>query len=359
MARYRKVDVRIWGDEKFRDLTDRARLLWFYLITAPESTSVPGLYTASRAGIADVLGWDLRAFDRAFDELASRGLVLADWKARVVWVPNAPRYNVPESPNVVRAWAKHVDEVPECDLKTKATEALEAFCKGFGEAYAKAFREAFREASREGCQKGSGKSRVREEQEQEQEQEQDPSGGCEAAPTPPEPAQPEPSAEPPPRRGKARRGKQPDLPIPKPNPTGEAMSAWRKAWAASYEGRTYTDASGDFRLMGQLVKQAAELAKSAPPDKPTTPNDVLAHWFAAYLADGAEFLHEQRHALRFLPRDLPKFGLPWEASKDSEDFEWTEPPEYENTDPPGTVYCGPTPEFLASLEELERKQRLS
>lgn len=199
MARYKKVDVRIWGDEDFRAYSDQGKTLWLYLITAPESTSVPGLFCASRLGIADALGWTMKVFDAAFAEVSKKGKVKADWKSRVVWVRNVCKYNVPESPNVIRGWAAHVDEVPECALKQEAllilasfvSDLTEAFQKAFAEAFPKAFPKAFPEGFPKALPKGStealveafgkakGKSRVYarapdQEQEQEQEQEQDP-----------------------------------------------------------------------------------------------------------------------------------------------------------------------------------------
>ena len=35
MSRYRKVDPRIWNDEKFRTLTDNGKLVFFMLLTQP------------------------------------------------------------------------------------------------------------------------------------------------------------------------------------------------------------------------------------------------------------------------------------------------------------------------------------
>ena len=89
-------------------------------------------------------------------------MVKVDWEARLVWLPQAKKYNRPESPNVVRSWRDHWDNVPECALKVEAYHALKAFTEGLGEAFAKAFAEA--------CAHPSPN------QEQEQEQEYSPVG---------------------------------------------------------------------------------------------------------------------------------------------------------------------------------------
>ena len=164
MARFRKVDVRVWGDEKFRRLSAPqpcGQSLWFYLLTAPETNSIPGLFRAGEAALAESLGWGLEAFREAFAEVSREGLAEMDKVARVVWVPNAIKYNAPESPNVVKSWRTHWDEIPESPLKLKAWHSLKAFMEGLSIG----FREAFAKA----CPKPM----ANQEQEQEQEQEQD------------------------------------------------------------------------------------------------------------------------------------------------------------------------------------------
>ncbi|PWT92230.1 MAG: hypothetical protein C5B55_06765, partial [Blastocatellia bacterium] len=164
MGRYRKVDTRTWGDAKFQALSrpePSGRYLWFFLLTGPHTTNLPGLFRAGEMGLAESLEWPVKGFRKAFGELFRQGLVKADWRARVVWIPNAIKYNQPESPNVVRSWRASWDEVPECSLKTEAYERLKAFTKALGESFHQAFMEA--------C----AKALANQEQEQEQEKEQE------------------------------------------------------------------------------------------------------------------------------------------------------------------------------------------
>lgn len=180
-GRYRKVEVRTWGDEKFRALSPIppcGQGLWLFLITGPHTGPIPGLFRAGRAAMSEELGWDLEAFDEAFGEAFRQGMVKADFKARVVWVPNAIRHNKPESPNVVRSWAAEFDLIPECALKTEALEALKVSIHALGEAFAKAFDEAFTKPSAKPSAKPLAKAMPNQEQEQEQEQKKDtPPGG--------------------------------------------------------------------------------------------------------------------------------------------------------------------------------------
>ena len=158
--RYRTLDVRIWGDSKFQllsSLKPSGQALFLYLLTNPNTTSLPGLYRAGAAGMAEELGWLLEDFMQAFDEVSAQGLVMADFVARVVFIPNAVKYNKPQSPNVVSSWAQHWDEIPECELKRIALNRLEGFIDGMSEAFRQALRKAF------------GKTNGNQEQDQEQE----------------------------------------------------------------------------------------------------------------------------------------------------------------------------------------------
>lgn len=172
MARYRKVEVKTWSDTRFRGLTPVppcGQGLWLWFLTGTRTTNVPGVVIGSDAVMAAELGWPLKAFLQAFAEVFDKGMAKADWKAGVVWLPNASRphenRNKPESPNVIRSWRDTWDEVPECDLKLEIWRQLKDFTEAFGEGFGQAFVEACREPFR--------KPLANQEQEQEQEQKQE------------------------------------------------------------------------------------------------------------------------------------------------------------------------------------------
>lgn len=157
MARYRKIEVAVWNDERFCELSapqPNAQTLWLYLLSGPRTTSFPGLVVARAEVMASDLGWSVEAFREAFGEASAKGLLRADWKAGLVVLSKAlidssgePRDSAkPESPNVLKSWSKSWDEIPECALKTEYLLTLESFAKGLGEAYLVAFREGYRKA---------------------------------------------------------------------------------------------------------------------------------------------------------------------------------------------------------------------
>ena len=144
-GRYSKVYRRMWVDEKVKKLSQPSPCgftLWQRLLTGPELTNIPGLFPAWEGGLASALHWTLEAFRDAFAELIEQGMVEADWDAGLVWVPNAIEHNEPESIHVVESWASTIQELPDCPLKLKAFEVLQAWAKAKGMAWGMAWEKA-------------------------------------------------------------------------------------------------------------------------------------------------------------------------------------------------------------------------
>lgn len=172
MARYRKIDPRIWNDEKFASLSHEAQRAFFFILTHPSMTSL-GAFRISAAGMAQELGLTEKEFQEPFRELLSKGIVRYDEKSFLVFAPNFLKYNPPENPNVIKGWAVALDYLPECGLKhevlLKAKQCASNTDKGL-----KAFVDAFGDICHiapKGFQEPFPKGMPIQEQEQEQEQE--------------------------------------------------------------------------------------------------------------------------------------------------------------------------------------------
>lgn len=145
MSRYRKVDPRIWNDEKFRKLNNHGKLLFFMLLTHPNMTAL-GAMRATPAGLAEELGWEAEAFRKAFADVLSKAMAEHDAEACLIALPNFIRYNQPESPNVIKAWVGALDLLPECQLKRHVLQRAQAIVSEMTEGFSKAFGEAFAQA---------------------------------------------------------------------------------------------------------------------------------------------------------------------------------------------------------------------
>lgn len=137
----------MWGDDRFQDLSKpqpNAQSLWQYLLTGPHKTVLPCAFIGGEAGLAEAIGWTLSGFRKAFKEVLDKGMVRVDWSKRLIFIPNALKHNHPENPNVVKAWRKAFNELPDCPLKVEIFAHIKAFLlKEFSEVFQKAFGEEY------------------------------------------------------------------------------------------------------------------------------------------------------------------------------------------------------------------------
>lgn len=144
MARYRKIDPRIWNDAKFMRIGPMGQMLFLYVLTHPNMTML-GMLRSTKEAIAFERGWDLLAFNQVFDLALTLGLIEYD-TVGLIACPNFLKYNEPESITVVKSWGKIQDFLPECDLYFKYLKRAKEYCQKRGKAFENAFNEAFAEA---------------------------------------------------------------------------------------------------------------------------------------------------------------------------------------------------------------------
>lgn len=160
MSRFRKVDAATWADRRFSALSNDAKLLWFYLLTGPYVTSLPGVLVVGQAALMEGIGWTKRRLEKAFFELENsencaglrsalqknpqnfaKPMAIADWKSKIVWLPGSPKYNRPANPNVVAGWRDLWRCVPESELKGQIEAHLRAYAERWGVEFLRRFNE--------------------------------------------------------------------------------------------------------------------------------------------------------------------------------------------------------------------------
>lgn len=140
MARFRKIDPRIWNDAKFAGLSSEAKLLFLYLLTSPAMT-ILGALPIRASAVAEELGLDPKRYAIRYEELSQQGMVEYDDRG-LFWVKNYLKYNGPDNPKVVISWASALDLLPECSLLESVLEAARNHCLARGESFAKAFEDS-------------------------------------------------------------------------------------------------------------------------------------------------------------------------------------------------------------------------
>lgn len=113
-ARFRKIDPRIWTDEKFRQLTGEQQRIALYILTA-QSNRI-GLFSFSPGKACEDLGTLPPTFLKGLLKVCQTLNWEWDAKARVLYLPTWWRYNHPENVNNVIGNLKDLDDLPETSL---------------------------------------------------------------------------------------------------------------------------------------------------------------------------------------------------------------------------------------------------
>lgn len=140
--RYQKVLVTTWNGDTFRAVSDRARLLFLYLLSGLETTSLTGVVCATLGTLADRMRWPTADVRAALAELEQDNSVAYDAETGVAWLPNALKHDPPINPNVVKGWEHIWGEVPKCALKVVAYDTLRRWCELKGATWLAAFDDA-------------------------------------------------------------------------------------------------------------------------------------------------------------------------------------------------------------------------
>lgn len=173
MARYKKIDVRIWNDAKFNALSSDARLIFLFMLTSPQTTMV-GAVPVDKHTVSRILKFDEIRYGIGYKQLSEYGMLEYD-EAGIFWIKNFLKYNPPENPKVVISWSSLLDLFPECQLLIKIAKSVLKACETRGEAYVKALHPEFKKLAKYDMSNGMsyGITYPMPYQDQEQEQEQD------------------------------------------------------------------------------------------------------------------------------------------------------------------------------------------
>jgi len=181
--RYRKIDPRIWNDEKFRALSREEKLIALYVLTAQSNRL--GFFKFSKALAAEDLNMPVETFSKGFDKVCKALAWRFDEEARVLLIPKWFRYNCPDNPNTLKSCLEDLHDLPRTPLVSEFALCVqylpqtlhETFRKGLEERYGERYLERLGERSGERYQERYGERYPQrmphQEQEQEQEKEQE------------------------------------------------------------------------------------------------------------------------------------------------------------------------------------------
>lgn len=140
--RYIRIASKVWQDDKFRVLSDEAKILYLYVLTSPHSNMI-GYYRLPKPYAAYDLQWLPERLNQRFAELLEVGLVKYCDKSDVVLIPNFLKYNTIQNPNQAKKAVSKLREIPANVLVDEFFECVKQYAQPFEELFAKALPERF------------------------------------------------------------------------------------------------------------------------------------------------------------------------------------------------------------------------
>ena len=111
---YRKIDPRIWNDEKFSELSLYEKSIAIYILTAQANRI--GIFKFSPALAAEDLGDDIKPISAGIEKVCEE----LGWKwspaRRVLYIPSWWKYNEPRNWKVLQGCLTDLQAVPQTDL---------------------------------------------------------------------------------------------------------------------------------------------------------------------------------------------------------------------------------------------------
>ncbi len=159
--RYRKIDPRVWTDEKFRRLTADEQRTALYILTAQANRI--GLFSFSPGKASEDLGTLPLTFQKGFTKVCQTLKWEWDSEARVLFLPTWWKYNQPENSNNMIGNLKDLDDLPETPLLERFSMNTAYLSEGLRETFSQTFSKRYPQRY--------PKRSPSQEQEQEQEQE--------------------------------------------------------------------------------------------------------------------------------------------------------------------------------------------
>ena len=157
-AKYRKIDPRIWSDERFIGLDLTGKALAVYCLTCPQANRI-GLFRFSLALAREDVGDTVS--DTVFDTVCHTLNWKFDKSAKVLYFPTWWKYNHPDNPKHWQGALKDLHDVPQSPLIAEFASNV------------KYIDPKCRDMFRDGIGYRMGYGMAYQEQEREQEQEQD------------------------------------------------------------------------------------------------------------------------------------------------------------------------------------------
>jgi uncharacterized phage protein (TIGR02220 family) len=129
MGIYAKIERSIWGNPKFKALSDDAKMLFVYILTCKHGNML-GCFELPIEYAASDMKWGLERVSKGYKELFRNGFITVCEGYSIVLINNFLKHNQLENPNTVKAALKLFNQIPDKSIvKGKLARAIIEFCK--------------------------------------------------------------------------------------------------------------------------------------------------------------------------------------------------------------------------------------
>lgn len=116
---YRRVEVRIWNDEKFRHLSLEGASVFFHLLSHPDLRPYGAIRSSEKGLAAEYPFFDSKRYAKGFAELLAKGFVVQSANGCFIRLKNFLKYNFPDNKNFLISWINSLEYLPECSERTQ------------------------------------------------------------------------------------------------------------------------------------------------------------------------------------------------------------------------------------------------
>ena len=140
--RYIRIASKFWQDEKVKELSDDARVLYLYILTSPHSNMI-GYYILPKPYVAYDLNWSMERLEKPFAELLRMGLIKYCEQSDIVLVPNFLKYNTIQNSNQAKGAVNRLSMLPANSLVDDFITVAKRFAEPFVEQLSEGLPERY------------------------------------------------------------------------------------------------------------------------------------------------------------------------------------------------------------------------
>jgi len=129
--RYRQVTGGMLNDAKVRGFSIQALTVWTAFLVGPQTTSLPGVLTGRKEPhMLAVSDWlSEHEFDVAIAQIVGQKMAITDWKAGLIFLPNATKHCPVPSQKTIKGWSSTWRDIRDCELKWHVFHHLMRYCR--------------------------------------------------------------------------------------------------------------------------------------------------------------------------------------------------------------------------------------